>query len=146
MKKGILLLLIIAMNSMAAFSQEWQLDFSTAKEMASKESKHIVLVFQGSDWCAPCMKLDREVWSTDVFKDYAKDHFVMLQADFPRRKANALSDAQAKANAQLAETYNKIGIFPLVVVLDENGKVLGETGYKKSTPEAYIEELNSLIK
>jgi hypothetical protein len=69
----------------------------------------------------------------------------MLQADFPRKKNNALSETQAKANAMLAETYNKSGIFPFVVVLDNKGKVLGETGYKKTTPKAYIEEINSFI-
>ena len=146
MNRGITILLFALLSSISGFGQEWQFDLSIAKEKASEESKHIVLVFQGSDWCAPCMKLDREIWSTDAFKNYAKDNFVMLQADFPRRKANALSESQGKSNALLAETYNKRGIFPFVVVLDHNGKVLGETGYKKSTPEAYIAELNSFIK
>ena len=70
----------------------------------------------------------------------------MLRADFPRRKKNALSEIQTKANAKLAETYNKNGVFPFVVVLDQKGNVLGETGYKKTTPKAYIDRLNSFIK
>ena len=70
----------------------------------------------------------------------------MLQADFPRKKANALSETQTKANAELAEAFNKNGIFPFVVILDSKGNVLGETGYKKTTPTAYIDELNSFIK
>nr|MDQ8213451.1 thioredoxin family protein [Mariniflexile sp. KMM 9835] len=48
-------------------AQEWQTDIIVAKEMAAKESKPIILVFQGSDWYAPCTKLDREIWSTDAF-------------------------------------------------------------------------------
>lgn len=129
----------------ACVAQNWQTDFSTATEIARQEKKPIILVFQGSDWCAPCIKLDREVWSTDIFKNYAGEHYVMLKADFPRKKKNALSNEQAKANARLAETYNKQGIFPFVVVLDSEGKVLGETGYKKKSPDAYIEELNAFI-
>ena len=39
--------------------------------------------------------------------------------------------------------YNKQGFFPFVVVLDEEGKVLGETGYKKVEPIEYINILNS---
>ena len=70
----------------------------------------------------------------------------MLLADFPRKNKNALSEAQSKANAKLAETYNKSGIFPFVVVLDNKGNVLGETGYKNTTPKAYIKELNDFIK
>jgi len=127
-------------------AQEWQKDFTIAKEIASKEHKPIILVFQGSDWCAPCIKLDREIWSTEAFKKYAAKNYVMLQADFPRKKQNALSEAQTAANAKLAEAFNKNGFFPFVVVLDGNGKVLGETSYKKMTPEAYIEELNTFTK
>ena len=129
-----------------AFAQEWQTNFTKAKELATKDNKLIILVFQGSDWCAPCMKLDREVWSTDTFKRYADDNYVMLQADFPRRKKNALSETQTKANALLAETYNNNGIFPLVVVLDNKGNILGETSYKKTTPKAYIDILNAFTK
>ena len=146
MKKALLIFAIALLNIGAALAQDWQTDFAKAKEMATKQNRPIVLVFQGTDWCAPCIKLDREIWSTDAFVNYSKDHYVMLRADFPRSKKNSLSEAQAKSNAQLAEIYNKSGIFPFVVVLDNKGKVLGETGYKKSTPQAYIEELNSFIK
>ncbi|GAA4241144.1 hypothetical protein GCM10022292_06390 [Winogradskyella damuponensis] len=136
--------MIVGVNTASA--QEWQTDFAVAKEIATKESKPIILVFQGSDWCGPCIKLDREIWSTDTFKAYANENYVMLKADFPKRKKNALSEAQTKANAQLAEIYNKQGFFPFVVVLDSNGKVLGENSYKKTTPENYIKELNAFIK
>lgn len=134
------------MNTCTMFAQDWQTDFAAAREIATNEDRPIVLVFQGSDWCAPCIKLDRDIWSADAFKTYAKNHFVMLQADFPRRKKNALSEAQSRANAELAEMYNKSGAFPLVVVLDNEGNVLGETGYKQATPAAYIEELTSFVK
>jgi len=146
MKKIIVSLLVMVTSVSVTMAQEWQTDIHVAKEIASKESKPIILVFQGSDWCAPCIKLDREIWSTDTFKKYAKEHYVMLKADFPRRKKNTLSETQTKKNAQLAEKYNKQGFFPFVVVLDSNGKVLGENSYKKTTPENYIKELNAFIK
>lgn len=141
-----MILWLVLLNVSSVLAQDWQTDFLKAKEIATKENRPIVLVFQGSDWCAPCIKLDRQIWSTDSFKNYAKDNFVLLQADFPRKKKNALPKIQADANAELAEIYNKSGVFPFVVVLDREGKVLGQTGYKKITPEAYIKELNSFIK
>ncbi len=144
--KKIVLLFAAILFSITLSAQEWQTDFETAKELSSEENRPIILVFQGSDWCAPCIKLDREIWSTDEFKAYAKDHFVMLQADFPRKKKNALPDEQQQKNNQLAEKYNKQGYFPFVVVLDKEGKVLGEAGYEKTSPEAYIEKLESLAK
>lgn len=143
MNKGILLSMLIFMNLSFGFAQDWQTDIVKAKEIAASENKAIILVFQGLDWCAPCIKLDREIWSTDTFKNYAKEHYVMLQANFPRKSKNALSEEQKQANADLAEIYNKRGIFPFVVVLDSKGKVLGETGYKKTSPKEYIDELNA---
>lgn len=146
MKKIVVGLIVMFVSVSATMAQEWQTDINVAKEIASKESKPIILVFQGSDWCAPCIKLDREIWSTETFKKYAKDNYVMLKADFPRRKKNILSEKQTKANALLAEKYNKQGFFPFVVVLDSNGQVLGESSYKKTTPENYIKELNAFTK
>lgn len=143
MKKIVYLLLFVSTMS---FGQDWITDFKKAKEIATTKDQKIILVFQGSDWCAPCIKLDREIWSTDTFTAYAKDHYVMLQADFPRKKKNALPEAQATANAQLAETYNRQGIFPFVVVLDAKGNVLGQTSYKKIAPKEYISHLESFTK
>ncbi len=143
MKNTILILSLFI--STIAFSQDWITDINKAKEIALQENKTIVLVFQGSDWCAPCMKLEKEIWSTDTFKKYAKEHFVMLKADFPRRKKNALSKEQQEKNNALFEKYNKQGYFPYVVVLDANGTVLGVTGYEKTSPENYIKKLTSLI-
>jgi len=124
-------------------AQEWQTDLNQAKAKAVEEGKNIVLVFQGSDWCAPCMKLEKEIWTNDEFKTYAKDHFVMLLADFPKKRGNALSPEQQEKNNKLAETYNKNGFFPLVVILDKEGNVLGQTGYKKMSSREYIEHLAS---
>ncbi|WP_258539154.1 thioredoxin family protein [Flagellimonas abyssi] len=124
-------------------AQEWQINFEKAKDLAQKNDNNIVLVFQGSDWCAPCIKLDREVWSTDEFQNLAKDRFVMLKADFPRKQKNRLPEAQEEHNKMLASKYNPNGYFPFVVVLDASGKVLGEAGYEKTTPKAYFNKLNA---
>ncbi len=129
--------------SFQTFAQDWSTDFDEAKKMANNNNQNIVLVFQGSDWCAPCIKLEKEIWSTNEFQKLNKDHFVMLKADFPRRKQNQLSEEQQIQNKELAELYNPNGYFPLVVVLDENGKVLGKLGYEKTTPSQYFKKLTS---
>ncbi|WP_340156567.1 thioredoxin family protein [uncultured Winogradskyella sp.] len=138
-----LLFIIFLFLSIQAYSQDWQTDFETSKELASDGDKIIVLVFQGSDWCAPCIKLDREVWSTQEFQDLAEDKFVMLQADFPRRKSNKLTTEQQEHNNALAEKYNKNGYFPFVVILDSDGNELGSLGYEKTTPTKYFEKIVS---
>lgn len=137
-----LLFTLLLFISTTIFAQDWQTNFEKAKETATENNQKIILVFQGSDWCAPCIKLDNEIWSSKEFKAYAKDNYVMLKADFPRRRKNKLAKEQQKHNDALAEKYNQEGLFPLVVVLDNTGKVLGKTGYKKIDPKEYINILN----
>lgn len=142
MKKSIFILFIL-LNGSALLAQNWSYDIEVAKTKATQTNHNIVLVFQGSDWCASCIKLEKEIWSSSEFISYANDHFVMLKADFPKRKQNQLSETQQEKNKKLAEKYNRNGYFPFVVVLDKNGKVLGETGYKKISPKEYIKLLES---
>jgi len=140
MKKLILLLLAFTSN---CFAQNWQLNFDDAKTLAAKENKNIILVFSGSDWCAPCIKLDKGIWQSEEFKSEAASKWILVRADFPKKKQNALTEAQQKQNDGLAEKYNGEGNFPLVVVLDSNGKVLGKTGYKNISPVEYITLLHT---
>lgn len=137
------LALFLITVSFVSFAQQWETNFEKAKQLASKNNQNIVLVFQGSDWCAPCIKLDKEIWSTTAYQDLAKNSFVMLKADFPRKKTNKLATDLELQNKKLAELYNKQGFFPFVVVLDKNGTVLGNLGYEKTTPSKYYAKLAS---
>ncbi|MFD0988517.1 thioredoxin family protein [Mariniflexile jejuense] len=141
--KLVYLVVLVCITSFSAVAQDWKTNFEEAKQLASKNNQNIVLVFQGSDWCAPCIKLDKEIWSTQEYQNLAKNHFVMLKADFPRKKANKLSEEQELQNKKLAETYNNQGYFPYVVVLNKNGKVLGSLGYEKISPTQYYNKLAS---
>lgn len=136
---AVLLLLI----SVGARAQDWQNDLKQAQLQAQKEHKEILLVFQGSDWCAPCIKLDREIWTSSEFKDYAREHYILVKADFPRRAKNQPEPAQQEKNKALAARYNPEGFFPLVVLMDPQGQVLGKTGYKKLSTKEYIAHLHS---
>ena len=142
MKKVILIGLFLG-TFMSLQAQEWLTDFEEAKNIASQNNHNIVLVFQGSDWCAPCIKLEKEILSSDEFVSYSNAHFVMLKADFPRKKKNKLDKEQQEKNSKLAEIYNTKGFFPLVVVLNNEGEVLGKSGYKNIKPSAYISLLAS---
>lgn len=143
--KNLIFIGLFFFSFIQCIGQNWFVDLGEAKEVATQKNVPIVLVFQGSDWCAPCIKLEREIWSSEEFINYSKEHYVLLKADFPKKKGNALSAEQQAKNNALAEKYNQQGYFPLVVILDHNGKVLGSIGYKKNSPKEYIERLNSFL-
>ena len=142
MQKTVISALLFFVVFMAK-AQEWQSDLNAAQKIATEKNQHIILVFQGSDWCAPCIKLEKEIWSSDTFINYANNHFTLLKADFPRKKKNKLDPLIQEKNKTLMETYNKRGFFPFVVVLDKKGTVIGETGYNKMNPSEYIQLLES---
>ncbi|MCF8217919.1 MAG: thioredoxin family protein [Bacteroidales bacterium] len=143
MKRLISICIFVLILIPNAFSQNWLTSFEKAKKEASNSGKSIILVFSGSDWCVPCIKLEKEIWESETFIQYADSNYVMLRADFPKRKKNQLPKKQQEHNEMLAEKYNNKGAFPLVVVLDAKGNVLGKTGYKNIDPGSYIELLNS---
>ncbi|MGO4821753.1 MULTISPECIES: thioredoxin family protein [unclassified Flavobacterium] len=144
MKNKIALLLLLVAS--IGYSQNWQTDFNQATTEANAQNKPIVLVFSGSDWCAPCIKLDTNIWQSETFKEYAAKNYILERADFPKKKQNELTAELKKHNQELAEKYNQEGIFPLVVVLDSKGTILGKTTYKNVSPNEYIEILNSFLK
>lgn len=123
------------------YSQVWENDLEKAKKEATEQNKKILLVFSGSDWCGPCIKLDKIVWQSDVFKKESEKNWILLKADFPKKKADLLSPELTENNKKLAEKYNKGGNFPLVVLLDNNGKVISMTGFKNVTAEEYLKSL-----
>ena len=128
------------------FGQSWKANFEEAKATAVQEDKNILLVFSGSDWCAPCIKLDKVVWQSEEFKKEADKNWIIYKADFPKKRTNQLTPELTEANKKLAEKYNRNGSFPLVVLLDKSGKVIGMTGFKNVSAIEYIKLLHSFEK
>jgi len=102
-----------------------------------------MLNFTGSDWCGFCIRLSKEVFSQPAFIEYADKNLVAVEVDFPRKKD--LSAAQKQANAALAQKYNIAG-YPTIIVLDSDGKKIGELGYQPGGPKAFIAALEKLKK
>ncbi|TYB77515.1 thioredoxin family protein [Bizionia saleffrena] len=143
--KNIIIIYTLMLSSIVC-AQNWETNWESASAKAEKNNQNIILVFSGSDWCAPCIKLDKEIWSTSKFQELSKDYFVMLKADFPRKSKNALAKDQQIQNNNLAEKYNQKGYFPYVVVLNSKGTILGDLGYEKTTPELYFKKLQTFEK
>lgn len=122
-----------------AFAQEWNTDLAVAKRKAVAANKNILLVFSGSDWCMPCMYLDKAVWPSEEFKTAAEKNWILLRADFLEKKGNPEPVNVNDMKMILTEKYNRDGFFPYFVMLDKNGKILAKSGYEDlETVEDYI--------
>jgi hypothetical protein len=85
------------------------------------------------------IKLDKSIWQSTEFKEYAASNLILERADFPKKNKTIRSESQNKMRTC---HDNKEA---LVVVLDSKGKVLGRLATKRFSNE-YIALLNSFIK
>jgi thioredoxin-related protein len=123
----------------------WLTDIQKAETTAKQEHKLVLLNFSGSDWCGPCIRLHKEFFDGNAFNEFAENHLILLNADFPRSKKNQLSKEQQDKNNDLADMYNKNGIFPLTLLLSTDGKVLKTwEGYPSESILEFINEINSV--
>lgn len=134
-----------AQNAVAKTSTPagWTDDLEAAQKQAAKEGKLILADFSGSDWCSWCIRLDKEVFSKKEFLEGAKDKFVLVFIDSPQDKS-LLSDSAKSRNKKLVDQYGVRG-FPTVLILDETGKQIAQTGYVRGGAEAYLKHLEELV-
>ncbi len=141
-----LLFATLLVFNVSAQENTWLHNLEEAQSIANENDQFILLNFSGSDWCANCMRLEKDLFSSEKFQGFADENLVLLNLDFPAKKANKLSKEQTVYNDALAEKYNKKGIFPLTLVLNGDGEIVGEMTYPCSNVTAYISNIKNLIK
>jgi thioredoxin-related protein len=134
---------LILISITASAESSWITDYKKAQEDAKAGKKLMLLEFTGSDWCGWCMKLDKEVFSTPEFQNYASRNLILVKLDFPRRRPQ--TEALKKQNEQLAQKYGIQG-FPTIIVLNGQGEKVGELGYMEGGPSPFLAKLETLPK
>lgn len=120
----------------------WKTDFKAALAEAKAQKKVILVDFTGSDWCGWCIKLEKEVFSQDAFQQFAENELILVEIDFPRKKSQ--SEALKAQNEALADKYGIRG-FPTILLLSNEGELIGKTGYKSGGPDTYVTHLEELM-
>lgn len=117
-----------------------------AKKKSSENKELILLNFSGSDWCIPCIKLHKNIIETEDFKKLESDNVIVyINADFPRNKKNQPSPELKKENASLADEYNKKGLFPYILLLNSEGKILKKwEGLPSENALAFSKEIRTI--
>ena len=120
----------------------WIATYDEALEISKKENKPILLYFTGSDWCAPCKVLDKELFHTEKFKELSDKNLVLLEVDIPR-KHDLLSPDKISENLYLKEKY-RVNSFPTLLFVNHKGKKISEkSGYVIT--EYYFPYIQSVV-
>lgn len=122
----------------------WTHDYEAAKKQAKEQNKPILINFTGTDWCGWCIRIEKEVFSQEAFKAYAKEHLILMEVDFPKKKK---LPAEVVAQNEKLDKEFKIEGYPTIFLIDSDGKKLSEDiGYREGGAEAYVSHLKELLK
>jgi protein disulfide-isomerase len=145
MKQFIITVASIVAISAAAMAAEsgWLTDYEAAKKQAKEENKPILINFTGTDWCGWCIKIEKEIFSKEEFKAYAKENLILMEVDFPEKKKQ--NDELKAQNKKLDKEF-KIEGYPTIFLIDAEGEKLSEDiGYREGGPQAYVDYLKELL-
>ncbi|NNJ26803.1 thioredoxin family protein [Alienimonas chondri] len=106
---------------------EWTTDLAAAKQTAEAENKDLLLLFTGSDWCPPCMALEKEVFAKSP-ASRLQDDFVPVLLDFPMQKPQA-PEIVAR-NEEIQESFGVTG-YPTVLLVSASGEQYAELHYEE---------------
>jgi thioredoxin-related protein len=95
---------ILCLGTAFAAGEGWSNDLEAAKKQATSEKKSLLLDFTGSDWCGWCIKLNKEVFDHDAFKNGVKDKLVLVEIDFPKDTSKLTEEVIAR-NDVLKKQY-----------------------------------------
>ena len=68
--------------------EAWLTDFEAAKARAAELKRPILADFSGSDWCGWCIRLDREVFQTAIFRNLRRRIWSCLSRIFRKKALN----------------------------------------------------------
>ena len=111
----------------------WFTNLDKAQAQANAEKKSVLLVFHGSDWCPPCVEMQKQVFNSPEFIAYANKALVLMDVDFPEKAKQ--DEALKKANLALRMKFNVGENYPTLVLLNGAGEtVYQEAGYGGGGP------------
>ncbi len=103
-------------------------------------TKYQLIVFEGSDWCASCRKLEKNVLSDSAFITFLQNNQIeLLKVDFPQRQKQP-ADLKKK-NEQLAQKYQFKGEFPTLVLTSLEGSDFKQISLESPNTSQLIQEI-----
>ena len=88
----------------------WLTDFQTAARRAKNRKRRILIDFYAA-WCAPCRRMERDVWSDEKVDRAVQRRFIPLRAD-----------VDTPAGKQLVRRY-KVRALPTILIVSATGNL-----------------------
>lgn len=141
MKNVILFFLLLTSDFTLSQEVEMITDWNEAKELAFKTEKKILIILTGSEWCAPCKKMDKNLIANPEFQSYAEKNLVVFLIDLP--------GGGLHMNSEVFKNYNKFKnkyqakYMPSLVLTEKDGAKIKTLTGKMFRLENVMEQLRA---
>ena len=125
----------------SANARGWTTNLESALASAKQNKKFVMAQFTGSDWCPPCIMMQKAVFSKSSFTRLVPKKFILVKIDIPRsNKATSLK------NSKVMKNYNVTGV-PTILLFGDDGKEFSRFGASQyPTVEGFIDKLSAELK
>ena len=133
------------MTKKAGMADGWYVHLDSAKTEASRLKRPVFLLFTGTDWCAPCIRLEKEVLTEKAFLSFARDNLVLAKMDFLRNGPQPSIEMQVHRDSVTARYLGDRQSVPTVFLLRNDGSVIAKTTYREGGVDAYVRHIKQLL-
>jgi thioredoxin-related protein len=135
----ILLLFLIQIGN--AQEVEMITEWKEAKELAKKENKRILIILTGSEWCAPCKKMDKKVIENPEFEKYAEQNLIVFLIDLPG--GGLVINSKVYQDYEKFENKYQTNALPSLILTENNGTKIRTLKGKMFRFENVMKQLKS---
>lgn len=135
------MLLLFTVDSYAQ-KVEMITEWETAKNLASKENKHILVILTGSEWCKPCKKMDKYVIADPEFQKYAKENLIVFLVDLPG--GGIVMNSPVNISYEKFKKMYQTTALPSLILADKDGEKIKVLEGKLHQVENVLAQLKAL--
>jgi len=137
----LLIAFIVKVNALFA-DLTWHTDYAQAQALSLKDTKPILLFFNGSDWSGEAMWLKKEVLRTPSFDKKMEECCVCVEVDFPEHSQQ--SQQVANQNLELKKRF-QVQETPTLLLLDSQERIIAKICYLPESGLQCAEDILTLI-
>ena len=140
----ILTIILISLLSQNCLSQITKYDdYETTKSEAIIQNKSILIILTGSEWCKPCVKMKKNVFSNPDFVSLLKNNYVIFEINLQRYFD---IDSRLYKNYTFFKEKYRSNALPSIIVLDKNENLKKVITKNLTSFDKTYEVLQSLAK
>ena len=132
------------------FTKEvWFTKHKKALAFAKKQNKPLLILFTGTQWCPPCIYMEKNVFDKPEFREEIIKLAVLLKLDTPSHYKKSLNEKEAtlKQEFKLFAKRYRVASTPTVVIVDSSGKELNRfVATRYASVKSFLAEVKKSVR